>query len=90
MRNLFLTTFLALMVAGCTSYYRVSDNESGRTYLTTSDTFRKEGSNRVATFRDTVTSNNVTLNSYEYRQMTKEEYDADLAARQSRLPVSPK
>jgi len=89
MRKSFLLT-LALLTSGCASYYRVTDVTTGKTYLSTSDSFRQEGSNRVATFKDEVTQSNVTLNHYEYRPMTKEEYDADLAARRSHLPVSPK
>lgn len=81
---------LTALLAGCTSYYRVTDQSSGKTYLSTSDSFHVEGGNRVATFRDEVSKTNVTLNHYEYRQMSKDEYDRDLAARQAMMPVSPK
>ena len=90
MKRLLILGAAALLLTGCAKYYRVTDNSSGDTYLTTSDTFKQEGSNRVATFRDRVTDANVTLNSYKFREMTEQEYKADLAARQSRLPVNPK
>ncbi len=90
MKTLALLTLSALLIGGCKTYYRVADTDSGRTYLTDSDSFRQKGSNNVATFTDRVTESNVTLNSYEYRKMTEAEYKADLAARQLKLPTSPK
>ncbi len=90
MKTFAILSMAVLMIAGCKTYYRVSDTDTGKTYLTDSDSFRQTGSNNVATFEDKVTKANVTLNSYEYRKMTEAEYNADLAARQSRLPTSPK
>jgi uncharacterized protein YcfL len=90
MKKLFLLPLCMLALAGCKSYYRVTDTDTGKTYLTTSDSFNQRGSNQVATFKDNVTQSNVTLNSYEYRKMSEAEYQSDLAARQSTLPQSAK
>jgi uncharacterized protein YcfL len=90
MRKLLALSFCMLALAGCKSFYRVTDTDTGKTYLTTSDSFDQRGSNHVATFKDDVTKANVTLNSYEYRKMSEAEYQSDLAARQATLPPSAK
>ncbi len=81
---------ILLLMAGCTSYYRITDTDTGRTYLTTSDSFKQMGSNNVVNFKDNITEKNVNLNSYEYREMKEAEYKADLAARQAQVPPSQK
>jgi hypothetical protein len=71
-----LSVGLALLfAAGCTSYYRINDQSSGRIYYTT-DYDRSEGG--AVVFQDTRTRSTVTLQSSEIREIRREEYEAGL------------
>jgi len=61
-----------LLASGCTSYYKVHDPTTGKTYYT-SDLKRK--SSGAAELVDGRTGNHVSLQNSEVSQITKEEYD---------------
>src|SRR5262245_28427750 len=61
---------LALVAAGCTSYYRIRDTTSGRTYYT-EDYKRRNG---TVVFTDTKSGSEITLPSSEISEITSEEY----------------
>jgi hypothetical protein len=64
-----------LFVAGCTSYYRINDQASGRIYYTT-DYDRSESGSVV--FEDSRTRSKVTLQSSEIREISRSEYESGL------------
>lgn len=66
---------LALVVSGCTSYYRVKDTTSGRTYYT-EEIKRRNG---TVIFRDTKSGAEVTLPSSEIAEVQEEEYKKNTA-----------
>ena len=66
---------LMLMVSGCTHYYRVTDPASGKTYYTT-DIDKEDGG--AATIKDERTRSNVTLQSTEGREISEDEYEAEV------------
>ena len=63
----------AALLSGCTSYYRVSDPHTGKTYYTT-DLKRKDGG--AATLKDARTGSTVTVQNSEITQIKKEEFEA--------------
>jgi hypothetical protein len=76
-KRLMLTAvaMLALVAAGCTTYYRVKDTTSGRTYYT-EDIKRRNG---TVVFRDTKSGAEVTLPSSEISEIQEEEYKKNTA-----------
>jgi hypothetical protein len=66
---------LALAVGGCTTYYRVKDTTSGRTYYT-EEIKRRNG---TVIFRDTKSGAEVTLPSSEIAEVPQEEYQKNTA-----------
>ncbi|MGH7309850.1 MAG: hypothetical protein ACREK6_14265 [Candidatus Rokuibacteriota bacterium] len=66
---------LALAVGGCTTYYRVKDTTSGRTYYT-EEIKRRNG---TVVFRDTKSGAEVTLPSSEIAEVPQEEYKKNTA-----------
>jgi hypothetical protein len=69
-----LICVLSLMVAGCSSYYRVTDPISGKTYYTTDIDGRTGG----VKFKDDRTRATVILHSAEVSEISEEEYGAEL------------
>jgi hypothetical protein len=65
------------LLAGCASYYRVTDPTSGRQYFTSDFERGRDGS---VTFKDGKTKNAVTLQNSEVSEITKDEYHAGVAA----------
>src|SRR5262245_17598006 len=63
----------ALMITGCTSYYKVTDPTSGRVYYTTQ--LKQRGSG-AAELTDARTGNVVNLQNSEVQQINKEEFEA--------------
>ena len=61
------------LLAGCTSYYKVTDPHTGRTYYTTE--LKKSGSGS-STLKDARTGNTVTVQNSEVQQIKKEEFEA--------------
>jgi hypothetical protein len=74
-------------LAGCTTYYKVSDPASGHTYYTTKVKERVGGAIK---FEDEKTKNTVTLQSSEVKEISEEEFEAGLIAQlypQSQAPA---
>ncbi len=69
---------LALSISGCTSYYRVTDPASGKTYYTTE--VKETGRSGAVKVMDAKTGSTVTLQSSEVKEISEEEYKAGLAA----------
>jgi hypothetical protein len=74
------TTFIAavLVVAavaltGCTSYYKVTDPESGKTYYSTKVTQLKDGATKL---EDERSKTEVTIQNSQVQKITKEQYEA--------------
>lgn len=70
----------ALGIGGCTKYYRVTDTQTGKIYVANSDKFKERGSGAVQ-FKDLATNQTVTLQSYEYLEITKDQAHADMKAK---------
>ena len=64
---------LFLVATGCTSYYRVTDQATGRTYYTT-DLDRTDSGGVV--FKDAKTFSKVTLQSSEVREVSRQDFEA--------------
>ncbi len=64
---------LFLFAAGCTSYYRVTDQATGRTYYT-NDYDRTDSGGVV--FKDAKTESKVTLQSSEVREVSRQDFQA--------------
>jgi hypothetical protein len=63
-----------MLVAGCTTYYRVTDPVSGKAYYTTKiDDAGREGAVKI---KDTKTGSTVPLQSSEMKEISEEEYKA--------------
>jgi hypothetical protein len=67
-----LVVGVALMLAGCASYYMVKDPGSGAEYYTT----KVKKSHNVVVFTDAKTSAQVTLQSSQVLEITKDQYEA--------------
>ena len=65
--------FLLLFAAGCTTYYRISDQASGRTYYTTD--FDRTDSGAVV-FEDAKTRSKVTLQSSEVNEVSRSDFES--------------
>ena len=69
---------VTLTAAGCTSYYRVTDPASGKSYYTTVIT--DAGGSGAVKVKDAKTGSTVTLQSSEVKEVSEDEYKAGLAA----------
>jgi hypothetical protein len=75
-----------LMAAGCsTSYYRVTDPGSGKTYYT--NRIEKAVQGGAVKFEDAQSGSYVTLQSSEVKQLSEGEFMAVLAANQTPRPT---
>ena len=64
---------MAVVVAGCTSYYRVNDPAGTREYYTTDIDKTKAG---AITFKDEKSGGTITLQSSEVKEISEEEFNA--------------
>jgi len=64
---------LFLFATGCTTYYRVNDQSSGRVYYTTD--YDRTDSGAVI-FEDAKTRSKVTLQSSEISEVSRQTFDA--------------
>jgi hypothetical protein len=62
----------ALALMGCASYYMVKDPASGTEYYTT----KVKNSHNAVVFKDAKTSAEVTLQSSQVLEITKDQYEA--------------
>ena len=65
-------------LAGCTTYYKVSDPSSGHAYYTTK--VKERGSSGAIKFEDEKTKSTVTLQASEVKEISEEEFQAGLKA----------
>jgi len=75
-----------LLVAGCATYYKVTDPQSGKEYYTEEVKSEKGGSVKL---RDARTNSDITLQSSEVKEISKDEYKAGLAAPVSKPAPAP-
>jgi hypothetical protein len=68
----------ALIVGGCTSYYRVTDPASGNIYYTKDIDNQKGG---AVTLKDAATGDKVTLQNSQISKVSKEEYETNRAGK---------
>lgn len=66
-----LTTLAFLTLGGCTTYYKVHDPSTGKTYYTTEVAERGTGVQMI----DARTGDKVTIQNSEVSKVTKEEFD---------------
>ena len=69
---------LIIAVAGCSSYYRVTDPASGKTYYTKK--VNEAGKAGAVKIKDEKTGSTVTLQSSEVKEISEDEYEAGLKA----------
>jgi len=65
--------FLLLFAAGCTTYYRITDQATGRIYYTTD--YDRTDSGAVV-FEDAKSRSKVTLQSSEVREVSRPDFQA--------------
>ena len=63
-----------MVMAGCTTYYRVTDPASGKEYYTTN--VKDKGRSGAVKITDDKTGSSVTLQSSEVREISEDEYTA--------------
>ena len=75
---MFVLMVFALTVAGCATYYKVTEPASGKTYYTTKIKKTKIGGKPTGaiTFKDATTKSKVTLQSSEVEKVSGKEYKA--------------
>jgi hypothetical protein len=73
MQKLIAAVVMALLLGGCTSYYKVTDPTTGKAYYTTE---LKQKGNGSATLKDGRTGNTVNIQNSEIQEVSKEEYEA--------------
>jgi len=64
--------FLLLFAAGCTTYYRISDQATGRTYYTTDYDLTDSG---AVVFEDAKSLSKVTLQSSEVSKVSRKDFE---------------
>jgi len=69
---------LIIGMAGCTSYYKVTNPASGHDYYTTK--VKERGAGGAIKFEDEKTKSTVTLQSSEVKEISEEEFQAGLKA----------
>lgn len=72
---------IAVVVAGCTSYYRINDPAGTREYYTTDIDKTKAG---AITFKDEKSGSEVTLQSSEVKEISEEEFNAAVKPEQKK------
>ena len=68
-----LTMLVILSLSGCTTYYKVADPVSGKSYYTTSVDQNKSGVTKLV---DARTGSKVTIQNSEVTKISKDEYKA--------------
>ena len=71
----FSALLVVLLVSGCTSYYRITDQSTRRTYFTTD--YERTSSGAVQ-FYDEKSRADVTLQSSEIVEISRDEFDSGL------------
>jgi hypothetical protein len=68
----------SVLLAGCATYYRVTDPASGRQYYTHEIEKSRDGGG--VTFKDDRTKSAVTLQNSEIAEISKSDYEKGMAA----------
>ena len=77
---------VGLLVAGCATYYKVTDPQSGKEYYTQTIVYVRGGAVQL---NDARTSSVVTLQNSEVKKIGSEEYKAALSAPVSKSAPAP-
>jgi len=72
-----LIGLVALLTAGCVTYYKVTDTNTGKVYYTQAVTQKDSG---AVAFTDAETKANVTLQSSEVREVSEDTFREGVAA----------
>ena len=64
----------AIALGGCTSYWKVTDPASGRTYYTTSGSLEKAKHSGAIEFEDEATGKLIILSASEREKISKADY----------------
>jgi len=72
------TVTAASMLAGCTTYYRVTDPSTGKVYYTTDINHRDGG---AISLKDAATGDQVTLQNSQVAKVSREEFDSNRAGK---------
>jgi hypothetical protein len=70
---------LTAIAAGCTSYYRVTDPASGKSYYTTE--ISESGRAGAVKIKDAKSGGTITLQSSEVKEISEDEYKAGISAK---------
>jgi hypothetical protein len=68
----------SITLFGCTTYYRVTDPASGKTYYTTK--VAEAGKAGAVKIKDAKSGGTVTLQSSEVHEISQREFNAEIAA----------
>jgi len=71
MKRIGLLAVACLMLAGCTSYYRVTNLDTGKNYYTKQVSTKSSG---AVVFKDSRTGEKVTLQTSKVTKINKEQY----------------
>jgi len=77
---------IAVLLTGCTKYYKVSDPLTGETYYTTDVKTRSSG---AVNLRDAKTNRNVTIQNSEVTEITEDEFNVAVNAKQESKTEKP-
>lgn len=72
--GIFAVCGFMMIVAGCTTYYRVTDPASGKEYYTTD--VDEKGKSGAVKIKDDKSGSTVTLQSSEVKEISEDEYKA--------------
>ncbi|MHC4332579.1 MAG: hypothetical protein ACYSUP_12410 [Planctomycetota bacterium] len=72
MKKAIVVSLLLLIVAGCTSYYKVSDPSTGKVYYTNNVSYKGSG---AVELKDAKTGAKVVLPTSEVQQIGEEEFN---------------
>ena len=78
MKRAIFASLLLLFAAGCTSYYKVTDPTTDKTYYTNNVGYKRSGS---AEFKDARTGAKVVLPSSEAQKIEKDEFNRGIYSR---------
>jgi hypothetical protein len=89
MKCVHLASMIALvcLTVGCSSYYRVTDPSSGRTYY--SKKVDEAGKAGAIKFKDERTGSHVTLQSSDVREISADDFKAGLQTKSTPGPTPP-
>ena len=68
---------LGVMLSGCTTYYQVTDTNSGKVYYTTK--LKQAKASGAVTFQDARSGANVTVPASEYHKITEPSYKSGVS-----------